>query len=810
MPLPTLLEPGSIRAHPGVTPLAYIQAWLRRRMPEYGGRDATLAGRVLVVRAKTGSGKSTVLPVGVFRLLRDEKTPPTVRYRGPSVLCTQPRVLTAVDLAKKAAADRPGLGRLYPDMVLGETVGYQTGPLSASPPAGLIYATAGVLAAQLRLGDDASLMARYRFILVDEAHERSLDCDLTLMLLRNFFLRNAGNERLPFLLLTSATFDVARYADYFGVGADNVVEVEGRAYPITTHWPATGTNDFPSAAVATVLRIHAEHGDDPPGKGDILVFVPGASEALSVMMGLQVARAPLLVLSINREEVVAQGDSYQLVFEAVGRLPEVDGRRPARRVIVSTSVAETGLTVDTLRYVVDCGWARTQEVYPPGVSGLTTRPAPRSRVEQRAGRAGRLFPGDFYPLYTRGVHAALDEQQPPDIYTAGPGSVYLALVREQQRQKLRRAQVPEFRVEDLGLLDPPPPEAFLAANATAVALGYISPRAPLPTRWPPAELEEAVVEAADAAAAPLAPVRGYGLTSLGHLAALFTRTSMEGSRVLLAGLVWGVAASDLATAVAYFGGSGVRGPWLPVRRPAGPPPLLPPEAAALRAALPPFLALRVGGGAGAYPSEAEAAHYRARLLLADDFIERVLLFDAFATRLDAARGDPAGVAGWCAELGLDFAALLGAARRRDELLEEMAAAGLDPFRAPHRRLAALPLEEFTEGARAFKRCLYDGLRGQLLRWAPDHPEGASYVTAQGLRVRTPPLFTDAMASRLRALGVTQGAADELRPRWLLTDQVQLKPKEQQLLYTVDANLVCVLDGFVDPDPDLDAPRSFAA
>jgi hypothetical protein len=238
--------------------------------------------------------------------------------------------------------------------------------------------------------------------------------------------------------------------------------------------------------------------------------------------------------------------------------------------------------------------------------------------------------------------------------------------------------------------------------------------------------------------------------------------------------------------------------------------LLPPEAAALRAALPPFLALRVGGGAGAYPSEAEAAHYRARLLLADDFIERVLLFDAFATRLDAARGDPAGVAGWCAELGLDFAALLGAARRRDELLEEMAAAGLDPFRAPHRRLAALPLEEFTEGARAFKRCLYDGLRGQLLRWAPDHPEGASYVTAQGLRVRTPPLFTDAMASRLRALGVTQGAADELRPRWLLTDQVQLKPKEQQLLYTVDANLVCVLDGFVDPDPDLDAPRSFAA
>jgi small subunit ribosomal protein S24e len=88
--------------------------------------------------------------------------------------------------------------------------------------------------------EDADIMGRYRFILIDEAHERALDSDMTLMLLRNFYQRNAGNKQLPFLLLTSATFATRRYAEYFGVGAENIVEVIGRAYPIETHWPAQG------------------------------------------------------------------------------------------------------------------------------------------------------------------------------------------------------------------------------------------------------------------------------------------------------------------------------------------------------------------------------------------------------------------------------------------------------------------------------------------------------------------------------------------------------------------------------------------
>ena len=556
---PPLLSrrPGTFEApgaEPGESPMEYIQRWIRRRMAEFGGRGASMADRVLAVRARTGSGKSAIMPVGVFRLLRSERAGPAQRYSGPSVLCTQPRVLTAKALAEGVAAHEAN-----PDMVLGLTCGYLTGPVQNAPVAGLLYATIGVLAAQLQHLDDLELMARYRVLIVDEAHERSLDADMTLALLRDFYRRNLGNDRLPFLLLTSATFEPRRYTDYFGVGAENVVDIEGRGHPIATHWPDRGVNDYIQAAAERVLRIHEEHAADEPGRGDILVFLPGQAEIKGVALLLgaaleapEVARAPYLLLVLNREVVAAQSGDYQLVFQAPRRLPRVGGVRPTRRVILSTVVAETGITIDTLRHVVDCGWNRISEAYYPwGVQGLLTRPAPQSRVEQRKGRVGRLFPGDFYPLYTKNVHDALDQAQLPEIITQGPGAVYLPLVRAQQRQKLRTGGLPEFRLEDLGLLDPPTAEAFLSANSAAVALGFVSPRAPLPSRWPPAMLEGAVPT--EPAGGALAPARGYGLTALGHLAALFTRTPMEGVRVLLAGYAWQVAASDLVTAVAMGG-----------------------------------------------------------------------------------------------------------------------------------------------------------------------------------------------------------------------------------------------------------------
>jgi hypothetical protein len=838
MPLPTLLVPGSLRlgtgeTPAGETPVEYITSWLRRRMSEYGGHGAAMADRVLVVRAETGSGKSTALPVAIFRILRSEMTPPAARYRGAGVICTQPRVLTAIALANDVAAPHSPWNT---DMILGLTVGYQTGPLSERPPAGLIYATSGVLTAQLRNSEDSEIMARYRFIIVDEAHERSLDSDMSLMLLRNYYQRNIGNERLPFLILTSATFEAARYAEYFGVSLGNVIDVKGRGYDIATHWPESGANNYPAEAAAVAAHIHETHPEDDWLRGDILIFMPGMVESKSVVLFLEArlqtymaaefkTHPPFTVLMINREVVVSQMGHYPLVFVHPSKLPRVAGAASARRIIVSTVVAETGLTIDTLRYVIDCGWSRTQEMYPPwNASGLITRPAPQSRIQQRKGRVGRLFAGDFYPLYTENVYGALDIQQSPDIISSGIAGVFLAVVREQQRQKLRMGRAPEFRVEDMALLDPPAAESYLVAASIAVALGFMSPRASLPDRWPPPSLtaplaDEAAAPLADEAAAPLAIARGFGLTTLGHVAAMMGYMEMEDARILLSGYLWGAAVSDLATIVAATGASvkdilDDRG-----RAPRGSSPAdLPPGAAALRAALPPFLVTRVGGGmTGALPpTESEAFFFRTKLLLADDFIELVLVFDMFMRKLDGARGDSVAVSQWCKDLGLNFNGLIDLAQRRDAVLGEMVAAGLNPYKNAHRRMAVLSVNEFTDGVCRIKRCLYDGMRARILEWKGEHPSGPGYYSLQGLKVKTPDMFTDEHASRLAALGVLRaGAQLSAHPQWILTDKIRMAlvpmspgDNAQSLMYYASVNRVSVLDGYVDPDVGFTSPREF--
>jgi len=836
MSLPTLLVAGAT----GETPLARVQSWIRTRLPEFGGRQASLANRILIVRAETGSGKSTVLPVGIFRIFRDEKTAVRQLYRGPSVICTQPRVLTAVALASEVASERligNSRVRLNPDMDLGKTVGFQTGPVSNRPAAGLIYATAGFLAAQLRRQTDAEIMEQYRVIIVDEAHERSVDLDVMLMLLRDFFIRNESNARLPFLLLTSATIDTSRYTEYFGIAADNVIEVIGRQYKINTNWPQYGTNNYPDEAAATAVRIHEANANDVPERADILIFMPGAAETAMVVAALSKANnkycgsdvaaeaateaateatkhRPFIILTLNREVVVSQTGDFALLFVPPDQLPWVCGRAPARRIVVATTVAETGITIDTLRYVIDCGWNRAPETYHMwNVGGLITRPATRSRVRQRRGRVGRLFEGEFYPLYTENAYKALDDQQLPEVITDGVNKVYLSLVGAQQAQKFALGALPEFRAEDIALLDPPPPEAFLMANTSALMCGFV---------------------AADTAIGGGASARGYGLTPLGKLAAPLMYTGMEGARVFFGGYAWGAAAADLLTIIALFGSPLKR---LYARTKRGTTVALP-GAAALRVALPHFFMGRgtifksaeggteggidsteggvdsTEGGVEGRPAEpptaSEEFYYRARLLIADDFIEGLLLYDAFMAQVSA-KSDLCHTMAWCKKMELDFDMFISIMKRREEICEELVSNGFNIYRAESRRIRLLPADQFLEGVCALKQCLYEAFRLNVLKYDPTHNV---YRTKQNLKVKVPPMFTEQARASLLA-GLPAGESEPDRPQWILTDRIVLAPAPKReedrglpLLYLPETNLVSVLDGYVDVDLDFCSYRSF--
>ena len=814
MPLPTLLAEGTLQFGNELAPrpgraIDELLAWIRARLPELGRRGAALADRVLVVQAATGTGKSTVLPVELFRALRSGSTAPvtaaTPTYTGRHILCCQPRVLTAVTLATDVSRARlidGKMTRLNPDIVMGKTVGFQTRPLRSKQLGGLIYATVGILAAQLRSASDAEVMARYRVIIIDEAHERSLEADLTLLLLRDFYQRNLGDERLPFVVVASATFDPDRMAAFFGVGKPNIARITGRAFPTVEVWPDAGSlaADFAVAAVAAVRRIHEANPGDDPERADILVFASGAAETIALVEGLDAlnleyatagagAPAPVFPIAVDGPAVAAESPAVALVFAPPATLPAVDGRRPARRVVVATTVAETGLTIDTLKYVVDNGWLRAAESYPMwGIGGVVTRPAAHSRIVQRRGRVGRMFPGEFHPLYARDAFDALDAQQLPDVATKGIIDIFLMVLSAAERRAAdRRATNADHRAgadhradadadadaasgvsiepDDLGLPEAPPVVAVAAAHAVAAAIGAVA-RAPL----------------------------GWTLTPLGVRMAKLERVPMAAARIVLAGCAWRAAASDLLTVAAAVATGDPRVLTLDESRAstAG--------GRALLAALPPALGGPRPAVGASLTSEDHRALLRTRLALADDFAELVLVFDAFATRIGECRAaaDYAAVETWCDGIGVSYDAMLDFAARRDEIAAECVAAGLDPCRDDARRLAIAGATTFGATLRAIKRCLYDGLRHNLMRAATRPGASPLYLTGSGIAVAWRPWAS--LRESARAVG---GPASLPPPTLAIASGFILQAERGVLRYSVTAPLVSILDGFLAIDPAVD-------
>ncbi|HEY8401050.1 MAG TPA: ATP-dependent helicase HrpB [Cytophagaceae bacterium] len=344
----------------------------------------------VVLQAAPGAGKSTVLPL---ELLNEPW------LNGQKIIMLEPRRLAARSVALRMA-------ELLNEEV-GETVGYRVRfENKVSDRTRLEVVTEGILARMIQR-DNA--LEGIGLIILDEFHERSIHADLALAFCKE--IQQVLREDLKILVM-SATLDTAILSKYLNI--KSVIQSEGRQYPITYKYePEDKSLSIPEQIVKVIKKALKED------EGDILVFLPGVGEIQRTLEKLELDSGNVLVYPLY-------GDlPFQKQKEAI--LPDPSGKR---KIVLATSIAETSLTIEGIKIVIDSGYARVPKFDPrSGFTRLDTVRVTKDAADQRAGRAGRLGPGICYRLWHEAVNTHLVPSRTPEILEADLAPVLLELAQ---------------------------------------------------------------------------------------------------------------------------------------------------------------------------------------------------------------------------------------------------------------------------------------------------------------------------------------------------------------------------------------------
>jgi len=387
---------------------------------------AVAAHPVVIVCGETGSGKTTQVPKILLEMGRAEHG---------LIGHTQPRRIAARSVAARIAEEL--------QTELGQLVGYKVRfHDKVGPHTRVKLMTDGILLAETQ-GDP--MLRAYSTLVIDEAHERSLNIDFLLG-----FLKGLAKKRQDLkLVITSATIDAEKFSRHFDSAP--VIEVSGRLYPVEVRYRPVGgdaedtTRDEEEAALAGAVEEALR-----TGPGDILVFLPGEREIREAADVIRKAVSGVEILPLYARLSHADQDR---VFRPGGE----------RRVVLATNVAETSLTVPRIRYVIDTGQARVKRYsYRNKVEMLQVENVSQAAAQQRAGRCGRVADGICFRLYSEEDFAGRPRFTDPELLRSSLAAVIL-----------RALSLGLGKVEEFPFLDPPIPKAISDGYALLAELGAV-------------------------------------------------------------------------------------------------------------------------------------------------------------------------------------------------------------------------------------------------------------------------------------------------------------------------------------------------
>jgi HrpA-like RNA helicase len=775
-------------------PLDYITQWVEERI----GMAGTVENRVLVLHSSTGSGKSTILPPELYH-----KFFAIMGKR--NICCTQPRVLTATEIPKTILPFHTGgSGRVA--LKMGDNIGFQTGVIAKIPTRGMIFMTVGVLKQQLNIMTPQEIARRYSFIIIDEAHERSVDTDLVLYMMKRLIANLKGSKDCPFLIVMSATFDPVKFAKYLSsplesVSITTIIRVTGFSHPIHDEngFLKYDSPNYIKSAVETVAMVHAEHLDDVLPRDellerlsskapkavkkldddavteriaeqtfrDILVFVAGESDARQILE--QVAQLnvrnelfrqyPVLPIQLMGVDVVNHTESFMNMTKELSKLSvDVGGksRKPTRRVIVATNVAETGVTINTLRHVIDSGVLKSSEYDPIYRANLlVTRPVTQGMHMQRRGRAGRKAPGYAWYLYTKATFDALQKDQFPAIIkeditldvlsliiketdTEGlsVSETLFALQKNQEWQTKMRTSVVDITKFDL--LDAPSADTLHTALDRLYIAGAIT------------------IDSTP--------------TMLGIVISKFRMLTLESIKTILAGYAWQAPVIDLITIAAA---AQIRS-----------------DISADRDKEPNYEALLKFGSSIAA---------RMRLMASCDFCSLLLVWNQYQLHcvnvIESiyANTKYQTIDDWCLEHGLSLGYLEQLTEAREDIIHNMASIGLNPFANDELSIAHRTELDFGDWVRIIKQCCWEGYKSNLLSW---NQSLGCYETRHGSIKVTVDRKYIMTAQDCKTYGVQN-------PKYLIYDDLTFRQNRKNQ-YPPQVRFVSVMDGYVPIDPKYDS------